>query len=364
MTKILVIDDDPIYRETIEALLSLSGFQTVSAFDGLEGVRMAGNQPPDLIVCDVEMPRLNGYGVLEQLRQNPATATIPFIFLTGNSNRADVRRGMELGADDYLPKPFTEEELLQTVNARLAKHATLTGRLQQKTDALRHHIAQTLPHELKTPLTGILAGAELIKEISETLASADLAELAQIVLDSAQRLNRLIANYLFYTELAALELDPARAEALKESQTPSVAAISRAIAQHQAAEASRKADLILDLQDGCVALSPDHFEKIVAELVNNAFKFSKAGSAVQVSSRQGAHALEVTVSDQGRGMTAEQRAVIGAFMQFERGFYEQQGSGMGLAIVQRLTQLYAGEMTIASLPGAGTTVYVRLPLAQ
>ena len=362
MTKILVIEDTPIYREMIEEILAVSGFQTVSAGDGLEGVQMAHDEHPDLIICDITMPRLDGYGVLEQLRQNPLTATIPFIFLTGNTARADVRRGMELGADDYLPKPFTEEELLQAVNTRLAKQATVIGRFQQKMDALRHSIARSLPHELNTPLNGILAGAELLKEGPETLAPEEVVELAQIIYESAERLNRLIANYLLYAELATLELEPVKAAALKRSQTRAVAAAIRTIAQRQATAASREADLILDLEDGCVALTPGHFEKIVAELVNNAFKFSKAGSAVEVVSRQTEHTLDLAVADHGRGMTAEQRDAIGAYMQFDRRSYEQQGSGMGLAIVQRLTKLYEGEMTIASTPGERTTVHVRLPL--
>jgi EAL domain-containing protein (putative c-di-GMP-specific phosphodiesterase class I)/CheY-like chemotaxis protein len=125
MTKILVIEDEESVRENLLDLLEAEDFDTISAANGRIGVQLALSELPDLILCDLMMPEIDGYGVLTALREEPVTATIPFIFLTARSARADFRQGMDLGADDYLTKPFTRTELLNAIASRLTKQATL-----------------------------------------------------------------------------------------------------------------------------------------------------------------------------------------------------------------------------------------------
>ncbi|MEH1946351.1 MAG: response regulator [Nostoc sp.] len=117
--KILVIEDEAQICSNIQQILSFSDFNTITANNGLEGLRLAKTEQPDLICCDVMMPELDGYGVLTALRQDPITESIPVIFLTAKVDRGDLRQGMELGADDYLTKPFSMEELLKAINVRL-----------------------------------------------------------------------------------------------------------------------------------------------------------------------------------------------------------------------------------------------------
>jgi DNA-binding NarL/FixJ family response regulator len=121
MTKILIIEDEPAMRANMADVLELEGFQPVTAANGLEGVAVARREQPDLILCDVLMPELNGHGVLAALRDEPQTARIPFVFLTAKGERGDVRAGMDLGADDYLIKPVPLEELLGAIRARLER---------------------------------------------------------------------------------------------------------------------------------------------------------------------------------------------------------------------------------------------------
>lgn len=125
MTKILVIEDETPVRLNILELLEAEEFEVVGAENGMIGVLWALEYVPDLIVSDVMMPELDGYGVLATLREDPATATIPFIFLSAKADKSDLRQGMELGADDYLTKPFTRSELLQSIIARLEKQAAV-----------------------------------------------------------------------------------------------------------------------------------------------------------------------------------------------------------------------------------------------
>lgn len=122
MKKILVIEDNPAVNENLCEILELSGYEVVSAPDGKKGVQAASNNQPDLILCDVMMPHLDGFGVLNILSQNERTAHIPLIFLTAKSEMIDLRKGMNLGAADYILKPFDDVDLLQSIAIRLAKH--------------------------------------------------------------------------------------------------------------------------------------------------------------------------------------------------------------------------------------------------
>jgi DNA-binding response OmpR family regulator len=126
MKSILLIEDDTILRENTSELLELANYHVVTAPNGKIGLEVAKNTLPDIIVCDIMMPELDGYGVLEGLSGNENTKHIPFIFLSAKTERKDVRKGMDLGADDYITKPFEEEELISAIESRLAKAAILT----------------------------------------------------------------------------------------------------------------------------------------------------------------------------------------------------------------------------------------------
>ena len=125
MKSILVIEDNKDIRENTAEILDLGGFKTFTAENGKKGVDIAIREKPDLIVCDIMMPELDGYGVLHLLRKNEATQHIPFIFLTAKTERSDFRKGMEMGADDYITKPFEDIELLNAIDVRLKKNEIL-----------------------------------------------------------------------------------------------------------------------------------------------------------------------------------------------------------------------------------------------
>jgi DNA-binding response OmpR family regulator len=132
MRKILLIEDDVVLRENTSELLELSNYEVVNAPNGKIGVEVAKDTLPDIIVCDIMMPELDGYGVLEALTKNESTQHIPFIFLSAKTERKDVRRGMDLGADDYITKPFSEDELISAIESRLAKASILKDLREKK----------------------------------------------------------------------------------------------------------------------------------------------------------------------------------------------------------------------------------------
>ncbi len=136
MKKLLLIEDDQIMRENTAEILELSNFKVEVAENGKVGVKKAKEFNPDLIVCDIMMPELDGYGVLHMLSRDPSTSTIPFIFLTAKAEKSDIRRGMELGADDYLTKPFEEMDLLNAIDARLKRHEKVNTQFTQDSNGL------------------------------------------------------------------------------------------------------------------------------------------------------------------------------------------------------------------------------------
>lgn len=360
MTRVLVIEDDENIRSDLLELLEGEGFAASGADDGLAGVAAARASLPDLILCDIMMPGLDGFGVLDDLSQDPVTATIPFIFLTARADKSDVRRGMELGADDYLTKPVEQAELLQAIETRLAKQAALDKKFQRKLKDLRDTLAFSLPHEFRTPLTGIFTGVEILRDHS-AIEPSEVHELAEIIHRSATRMNRLVMNYLLYAELELTMSDPDKVQALRQSRADDAAAVIERTAFQAAKAAERESDLKLDLRAAAPCIAPSHLEKIIAELLDNAFKYSKAGTPVYVTSGPAPNGFALSVMDHGRGMTAAQIADVGAYVQFERKVHEQQGSGLGLAIARRLAEVYGGDLSIESTPGQQTTVRVTLP---
>lgn len=147
MKRILIIEDNEEVRENIEEILGLYGFETEGAENGKIGVQKALNHPPDLILCDIMMPELDGFGVLNILSKKPATSDVPFIFLTAKSEKDDFRRGMNLGADDYLTKPFYKDELLQVIETRLQKNDRLKKTFDKTPEGLSTFIDQARGHE-------------------------------------------------------------------------------------------------------------------------------------------------------------------------------------------------------------------------
>ena len=268
---------------------------------------------------------------------------------------------MELGADDYLTKPFLPSELMAAVNTRLGKQAVILRQTERKLDELRGNITLALPHELGTPLNGITGLSSMLMEDYATMPPAEILESAGFMHESPLRLHHLIKNFLIYAQIEMMTGNDLLRQAAAE-RTAVEAVITQA-PQDMVAKARRAGDLELSVQPAEVAVIADHLQKITAELVNNGCKFSSPGTTVRVAGVIAGKNYELTVTDAGRGMTAEQIAKIAPHVQFERNIYEQQGAGLGLIIAQRLTELQGGKLTIESVPGQQTTVRVSFPLA-
>ena len=364
MKKILVIDDEEWLRDMVKIALVDRGYTVIEADNGTTGIELARKELPVLILCDVRMERVDGYLTLATLHNEPATAAIPFILITGMADTAGMRHGMELGADDYLPKPFTIDALYAAVDARLKKAKATREEAEKKLNDLRDNITLMLPHEMRTPLNGILGFAELLHTGADTLTPTEVAEMGQGIYESGRRLERLIENFLVYVQLEIAAADPAKAAAMRGKMVTDAARVVADKLDGVAEQAGRDSDLVLELASIPVPMSAEYLAKLAEELVQNALKFSKRGTAVRVTLALCEGGVALVVNDRGRGISPEQIARIGAYMQFDRKSQEQQGAGLGLIIAKRITELHDGTLTISSDADHGTTVTVKLPRAS
>lgn len=364
MEKLLVIEDEQSLRENIVKVLHFEGFNVISAENGEIGIQLAFQHHPDLIICDIMMPQLDGYGVLREIRHNPATFSIPLLFLTAKAEKEDYRLGMNNGADDYITKPFTQKDLLDAVSAQIKKHSLFTRHYENKIESLRTAITSTFPHELRTPLGGIMGWIGYLKDNLYTFSHDQIHDSLEHTYRSVLRLHHTIENYLIYMQLNTERVTPETLQIIyKQLEANPVYPMEsiKQVAQRKAKEFQREADLNLSLEDTIVYVPERDLMKIVDELIDNAFKFSTAGSPVHVNFATTEEGYLLSFTDYGRGMQPEQINAIEAFTQFERATYEQQGMGLGLIISRYLAELYDGKFIIESEVNKYTTIRVIFP---
>ena len=360
MARVLLIDDDDALREVHAELLGAAGHQTMQAGTGVAGIEAIRSTRPDLVLCDVNMPGMDGYAVLAAVRADPHVASTPFLFLTGLDARHHFRAAMSLGADDYLAKPVRQDDLVAAVEARLARRATERRESERRVAELRRSVSFLLPHELRTPLTVILGASEMLRELHQEMTPEEIGEMATAISKAAQRLHRMAENYLLHVgmELERLTVAESPARALSGAAG---ADLVRDAAYAQAREYGRERDIQMVSADATLPLAEPYARKIVSELVDNALKFSQAGKPVKVSFAAPGQSVTLAVADAGPGLTLDQIREVGAFRQFNRAVFEQQGSGLGLILVKGIIEASGGVFDVRSNVGEGTTVSATWP---
>lgn len=370
---LLVVDDTPENLTVLRKCLTDHQYRVAVARNGRVALERVKRIRPDLILLDVLMPGMDGFEVCRQLKQDDMDRSIPVIFMTALATAEDKVKGFEAGAEDYVTKPLNNQEVLARVHTHITlykvqqqlrtQNAELQSALERERrilEDLRMNLSVTLSHELHTPLTGILGFCEIL--LDKLPKSHDMAEYAAGIYRSGLQLHHLINNVLLYAKLNILNHLPGEERPVKEEEGVWVKPTIEQIAFQKAREVRRQHDLVLDVRDNKLKISPDNLEKILEEVLDNAFKFSLPGTSVRVSTTREEHHCILTISDQGCGMTPEQIAQIEAYTQFDRWQREQQGLGLGNIIASLLTLWEGGKLSIISEPGQGTTVSIRFPL--
>jgi CheY-like chemotaxis protein len=364
MKKILLIEDNPNVLLNTSKMLQAEGYMIITATNGREGLELAQKVIPSLIICDIMMPEVDGYGVIMALRNNPATLTIPFIFLSAKSDKTDFRQGMELGSDDYLTKPFTRDELLGAINAQFKKQTVINGYYKQELENLRGNISKSLPHQLLFPAIEVMGLADILIKNFHAMESNEVTEIGKRIRNSGRSMHEMVKKFLLYTELEAAENNTEWMTQIRNSKTTFVDLELSDCAKRIDETCNRVSDLNICVKDAGIHISDSYLTTIAKEIIDNAFKFSHEGSPVDVTGNVEDNEFCLSVSDRGQGIEPEQMANFGAYMKFEKKLYIQQGTGLGLAIARRLTELHGGRLVIESIPYEKTVVKVFLPLVK
>lgn len=357
MPKILVIDDDETLRRTLTATLEKNGFEVLEAATGATGVHLARTHLPDLVLCDVNMAGVGGHLALYALRRDPKIASIPFVLMSGFLASAGTPPGTERGADGFLAKPFDPEKLLSTIREAMSSQGPGAEDRRDESPAIAD--TNSAPGLLQ-PLNQVLKITGLLRTSRQPMSSKDISDMAGRAHQAAENVRKRIENCLLYAEIERLACDRQRLAGLLEHQT-GIRAVVEPVARGTAILSERSADLALKFEDALVAISVEHLKKIAQELVDNAFRFSHPGSAVHVMTAPDAEQVALSISDHGCGLTPDQIVKAVAPITLDEALLTRHGSGLGLCISKRLTELYNGSFTIQAEPGRGATVTVRLP---
>lgn len=362
MPRILIIEDDPIYREMVDEVLTDEGFDTDLAENGLEGIDKARALNPDLIISDVVMEGADGYKVLSVLRNEPSTASIPVIMMTGWSSKGGQRQGMSMGADDYLSKPFNATELLDAINAQLKKKERRVSGMTRTSSAHEAGISVLLPAEVGRPLQTIQGTASILSAAGTDLTMDEVRGMGVQLARAAWRIQRATDNFVLYHQLLTLEKDEGERKKLRANTVTGVGQRIQNRVLNMIQARGRSNDVSFEMNDGALPMDGAFVDRVVDELVDNALKFSTPGDPIRIVCAFSPSRFGLSVTDHGLGMSDDQLARVDAFVQHSVLEEGRAGLGLGLAIVRKIAHLHGGGLSIKSKVGEKTRVSVELPI--
>jgi signal transduction histidine kinase len=345
--RILVVDDDKAVRETLKDMLELNGYEVITADNGARALATVRAESPALIISDVAMPDLDGFGLLTAIQADMELRRIPVIMVTAKAERAAMRRGMELGAADFITKPFTEEEVIHSTATRLAQKDLL-----DEIDAFSHTVA----HDLKNPLASLMMRLELTASMVGNSDAATLRHHLAEASKAATAINRIIDELLILAgvrrqavALKSLEMGPIVAETLERLES---------LLQQQSAHVQVPANW-----PDAVGHAP-WVTEMWTNYVSNAAKYGGARPQITLGGevRPDGCSTRFWVQDQGPGLDPKAQEKL--FVPFNRvSSVRAKGHGLGLSIVRRIAEKLGGRVGVESAPGAGARFWFELPTA-
>lgn len=361
--RILLVEDNADLNMALCDILTAYGYCVQGALNGYEALEHLRTARPDVILCDIMMPGMDGYTLLRRTRADVHMRTLPFIFLTALSSTAEQRQAKAVGIDDYLTKPVDSSDLILAIENALNRHRLIEEDAQRKLDELRNRIVGLLQHEFRTPLTLVLGYAELIANTTPTNLNWDELRLAaSAILDGGHRLQSLIESFLLLAALQNRTLKPGELESLDAT------ALLEDLAQ-EFAKAARAANLHLEVvpapQGTCFTGDEYLIKESLRRLIDNALRYRRPDSrCVRLSVITLAPYVGLCVEDDGYGMRQSTLAEISQpFELAGRDEHTGTGAGLSLALVKHIVRMHGGQVQMESTYGQGSTVIIWLPAA-
>lgn len=363
MKKILVIEDNDLLRENISEILELEGYFVKSAENGKVGIEAALADVPDLIISDINMPLVDGYGVIAALREEESTKTVPFIFLTVKDSLQDMRSGMNLGANDYLTKPFDMTDLLTAVSKRLEMSEQIIAKETEKYNRLKNSVGLPIANIIDDPLRNIERMSEMVTNEVVVLNADEIREISKLIGSSAAKLRKEIVKILYFYRIEALKNNEKELDELKLLKTTQTANRIKSICEGVASDFGRNSDLYLHVNDGAIQFPQEFLDFTVKELVENAFKYSARNCPVKVMAQPVGGNYEITIQDKGIGFKNSSIDNLEPYTKDQSGYRQGDGLGLGLYDVKSLIHLFEGEISLQSEAGLGSAFILSLKSA-
>lgn len=352
--KILLVDDEENLRETISEMLTHQNFTVMAARNGQEALKVLDFWIPDLIICDIMMPVMDGKLFHENVKNNNLVNHIPFIFLTAMANEDVKEESILNGADYYLTKPFKIDNLLKIINAKIERFDKIKNAYNTVNASNNKHFT----HEINTPLNGILGPVNLLINRGDSFEPSVKDQFYDAIKISAVRLERTLKNSMLYQNLKNNELD------FEDGSYCEIAAEFTKVQAILKKTYNKETERILhNLEPSNIKINSKYLQFILFELIDNAMKFSTNNEKIIVSGKKNNTGFFVlTIIDFGIGFTEEEIKEINVNKQFNREKMEQQGLGLGLFISKTLVIRAKGMFNIVSQKDKGTTITISLPL--
>lgn len=369
MVKVLVIEDDRALLDDTVELLTHAGFHAVGAASTRDGLELTQTWGPDIIICDYMMPgEMSGLDLIRALRTDIATALVPIVMITAYDDPRVRHQARLAGADDFLTKPFNVTELIETIEARLERHAQISASGEMRLEMARTQLVRMVTHELRTPLISINTVIDVMSRQFTALTPAELEELMQSVVAGSRRLTHRVEQLVFITQLdaGALTLETVLTGGLDVTLWEQLIAANN-LARRFAYQ--MRPGVTVNLQAGdynsMVLCNPYALKQALAELIANALTFAPNDTEVTVRQWRKNNTLFISITDLGMGIPkAALEMIFNRFQQVNRDKNEQQGMGLGLWLAQRILAVHGGALDVRSAEGKGTQVVVRLPVSH
>lgn len=360
--KMLIIDDENKLLLGLKAVMRREGFDVLTATRGDEGIELARNSRPDIIICDVMMPTPNGFQVKNILAQDPLTSSIPFIFLTARTNGADKIAGFTLGADDYVTKPFSVDELMARVRAILRRidisRSTAEYDLQEKLEKVRYTIAANMSHEFRTPLGIILSSLELAINDKFHGRMDDLDWYLETSLSNANKLLLLVNDLILLNSIDQNKVNQLRLPLSINSK------LHKLLEQALDRYAYKGLSVQIKIDPNSTILAPElEYIHAISHLIDNACKFSPDGAKIWVAFQKIEQSGGIfTVENEGSSIPVELRQqVFDRYFQIDQGDNRRYGGlGVGLTIARAIAQANGGTVEVIDSQ-VGCKVQMALP---
>lgn len=353
MQTILLIDDDAHIRNVFGTVLREQGYRVLEAESGETGYAIAREQLPDLILTDIAMPHGDGETLLKNIRSNPDLSDKQVVLMTGELQRTNTRKGMEAGADDFLPKPVSVDALTKCIAARLHRAHLRADVEDRMLSQLRSSLHSTVPYGFFTPLGGIIGLIQILRSDLRKLSGDEIQSILTDMDATAHRLHRRLRNYLLLLDLPADAQEEGRLVQVLLPREVRESILSGVKASGNRTQRSK--DITVDLADVTLVATVTDLSVIVEELVDNACSYSRRGTPVKVClDEKGV----LTVTDAGRGMAPDDIKRIAAFRHSDLGKQDMQGMGLGLALVEKLATKCGAQFNLTSPQMQGTKVEI------